>query len=367
MARRKARQQPEAPAELVVVAGGNLALIYFNAKKTRLTLEEIDELYPNLVEALANHPGIGVLMVRSRDHGLLLVGKRGINFVDEGRIDGEDPMALYGEFGVAGFKRLDEIAHVGDLAVISFYDPETEEIAAFEELIGAHGGLGGAQTRPFLLYPADWELDLAPLVGAPMVYQQLRRWMEQHLGFTLRPCEGFDGGGRSAEDLISRADSEARAVAARSRSQPVRKDRIRGQEEGRSGSARPEGCARPRRRAQPEAPSPGPEAKMKTKAYEQEMRRLHGELVAMQEWVKATRRQGLRRLRGSRHRRQGRHHQADHRAGQPSRVQGRGPLGPDRAREVADVHPALPAPTSRPPARSSSSIGAGTTGPASSG
>ena len=63
---------------------------------------------------------------------------------------------------------------MGDLAVVSFFDPETQEIAAFEELIGAHGGLGGAQTRPFLLYPADWELDLAPLIGAPMVYQQLR-------------------------------------------------------------------------------------------------------------------------------------------------------------------------------------------------
>ena len=31
-----------------------------------------------------------------------------------------------------------------------------------------------------------------------------------------------------------------------------------------------------------------PEAKMKTKDYEREMRRLHGELVALQEWVKAT-------------------------------------------------------------------------------
>jgi polyphosphate kinase 2 len=33
---------------------------------------------------------------------------------------------------------------------------------------------------------------------------------------------------------------------------------------------------------------PEPSAKMKTKDYEREMRRLHGELVAMQEWVKAT-------------------------------------------------------------------------------
>src|SRR6201985_2074761 len=32
----------------------------------------------------------------------------------------------------------------------------------------------------------------------------------------------------------------------------------------------------------------GPPAKMKTKEYEREMRLLHGELVAMQEWVKAT-------------------------------------------------------------------------------
>ena len=36
------------------------------------------------------------------------------------------------------------------------------------------------------------------------------------------------------------------------------------------------------------ATPPEPGAKMKTKDYEREMRRLHGELVAMQEWVKAT-------------------------------------------------------------------------------
>ncbi len=36
------------------------------------------------------------------------------------------------------------------------------------------------------------------------------------------------------------------------------------------------------------SPSPGRQPKMKTKEYEGEMRRLHGELVAMQEWVKAT-------------------------------------------------------------------------------
>jgi len=175
------------PADLIVVAGGNLALIYFNASDERMTYEAIGELYPDLVEALANHPGIGLLLVRSEANGLIGVGKNGIHYLDEDRIEGEDPLAVYGEHAVAAVKRLDAIANVGDIAVVSHFDPETQEIAAFEELIGAHGGLGGAQTRPFLLYPSDWELDLGPLIGAPMVYQQLRHWMESELGMTFGP------------------------------------------------------------------------------------------------------------------------------------------------------------------------------------
>lgn len=174
--------------DLIVVAGGNLALIYFGAEPDRLSLERIEALYPELMGALANHPGIGVLIVRSADHGLICLGGSGINYLDEDRIEGVDPLAVYGDHAVESVRRLDEIEHTGDLAVISFYDPETGDIAAFEELIGAHGGLGGPQTRPFLLHPAEWELDLAPIVGAPMVYQQLRRWMEGELGMRLGPA-----------------------------------------------------------------------------------------------------------------------------------------------------------------------------------
>jgi polyphosphate kinase 2 len=42
------------------------------------------------------------------------------------------------------------------------------------------------------------------------------------------------------------------------------------------------------RTTQAAATQPGSPSRMKTKEYEREMRRLHGELVAMQEWVKAT-------------------------------------------------------------------------------
>ena len=90
-----------------------------------------------------------------------------------------------------------------------------------------------------------------------------------------------------------------------------------------------------------EAEDAGPVGKMKRKEYERELATLQVELVKLQQWVKHNRRQGLRRLRGPRRRRQGRHDQGDHRTGQPPRLSRGGAAGADRAREVADVHPAL--------------------------
>ena len=56
--------------------------------------------------------------------------------------------------------------------------PELGEVAAFEELIGSHGGLGGPQTEPFILHPTDWQLDEAVPLGAPAIYRNIRHWLE---------------------------------------------------------------------------------------------------------------------------------------------------------------------------------------------
>ena len=58
----------------------------------------------------------------------------------------------------------------------SFYDPDLDEGCAFEELISFHGGLGGPQTRPFVLHPAELPGPDKPLVGAALVHGLLRRW-----------------------------------------------------------------------------------------------------------------------------------------------------------------------------------------------
>jgi hypothetical protein len=60
------------------------------------------------------------------------------------------------------------------------------------------------------------------------------------------------------------------------------------------------------------------------------MRRLHGELVAMQEWVKASGAKVRVVFEGRDTAGKG-HDQADHRAGEPAGVPGRRPARPDRA------------------------------------
>jgi hypothetical protein len=67
----------------------------------------------------------------------------------------------------------------------SFYDPELDEGCAFEELISFHGGLGGAQTRPFILHPESLALPDEPLVGAAAVHGLLSGWRRQLAGITV--------------------------------------------------------------------------------------------------------------------------------------------------------------------------------------
>ena len=168
---------PADESSIAVVGSGNLGLVWFTGHDHRLTAEELEELHPNLVATLAEHPGVAMLMVRTKAHGAVVLGHKGVRYLDEDRVDGEDPTTLFGPHTVMSLKREDAMTHAPDLLFISQYDPELGEVAAFEELIGSHGGLGGPQTEPFILHPADWELDEEIPLGAPAIYRNIRSWL----------------------------------------------------------------------------------------------------------------------------------------------------------------------------------------------
>jgi uncharacterized membrane protein YvlD (DUF360 family) len=172
------------PSTIAVVGSGNLGLVWFTGHDHRLTVEELEGLHPGLVSTLAAHPGVAMLMIRSQAFGAVVFGPNGTRFLDEDRVEGEDPTTLFGPHTIMSLKRGDAMKHAPDLLLISQYDPELGEVAAFEELIGSHGGLGGPQTAPFILHPADWELDEEIPLGAPAIYRNIRRWLES-IGITL--------------------------------------------------------------------------------------------------------------------------------------------------------------------------------------
>jgi hypothetical protein len=163
--------------QIVVLASGNLGLIYGTRLGRRATLEEIDRDYPGVLDGIASHEGVGFLMVRSGEHGPVVFSSKGRNYLAEERVEGEDPLAGFGPRAADHLLREDSFSNCPDILVNSFYNVDANEVAAFEELIGCHGGMGGYQTQPFLLYPADWQLEEDQLVGAASVYRQLKNWL----------------------------------------------------------------------------------------------------------------------------------------------------------------------------------------------
>jgi len=151
-------------------------------ERRRLTREEIDERHPRLLPALREHPHIGWLLVRSERDGPLALGPRGTHYLAEGRIDGEDPLAHFSPTAPQHLLRTNGFEEVADIMVGSFYDPELDEGCAFEELISFHGGIGGFQTRPFILYPERLPLPSEPIVGAAAVHGVLTGWRQMLQG-----------------------------------------------------------------------------------------------------------------------------------------------------------------------------------------
>jgi hypothetical protein len=163
-------------AYLVVLASGNLGLIYSSRLDERATMEQLETFFPGMLAKMAQHEGIGFVMVHSEEHGAVVVGRNGHYYLNENRVEGENPLADFPN-AARHLLRNDGFPDAPDLYVNSFYNAQTNEGAAFEEQIGFHGGLGGPQTQPFLLFPSVLPLDGEPLIGAEAVHRVLKGWV----------------------------------------------------------------------------------------------------------------------------------------------------------------------------------------------
>lgn len=178
----KRRQQPgiQGGDDIIVCASGNLAHIYFNSVgEHRVSLQAIEAEHPGLVDALIRHEGIGFVVVANDEGHVLVLGKRGARDLSIGAVTGEDPLAPFADGDphrrAEQLLRLAQFESSGDLILNSALYPDGS-VAAFEELIGSHGGLGGQQTHAFILHPCIEYTDGNHISNSVDVYALLEAW-----------------------------------------------------------------------------------------------------------------------------------------------------------------------------------------------
>ncbi|MFD6175751.1 MULTISPECIES: alkaline phosphatase family protein [unclassified Isoptericola] len=177
---------PEAPPEVAVIGSGNLGMVWFCREPRRLGAAEIALRWPALVPGLLASPAVGLVVVHD-DEGPVAHGPAGTHHLVSGLVSGRDPLAAYGSRARADLERVARLEDAGDLVVVSAVGP-LGRVHALEELVGSHGGLGGAQSEALLLYPDDLEVPdderddvdgTRMLVGAEAVHRRLVGWLAQ--------------------------------------------------------------------------------------------------------------------------------------------------------------------------------------------
>ncbi len=212
-----AEREPEhrtSGSQVVVTSSGNLAMIYLADVPGRVSTEELETRHPRLVQGLATHPGIGFVVAESLAEGPVAIGRAGVHVLRTGRVEGADPLARYGPHAAEALLRHAAVPHVGDLVVVSRLDDHTHEVAAFEELVGCHGGLGGWQTDAVLVHPSRWSVD-RPLVGSNDIHQLLVGWLtdlgRRHVAAPLAASEAARAVAQPSPDTRVEAERVERA------------------------------------------------------------------------------------------------------------------------------------------------------------
>jgi hypothetical protein len=154
-------------ASVTAYGSGNAAQVYFDLYPRKIKLSELNEVYPGMIDAVVEHEGIGLVVGYEDDGTALALGKAGKRNLHTGDVTGEDPLKQYApetghgsasiEKRVWQLKRVMDFPSAGDLWLISTVYPDGT-VAALEELVGSHGGVGGEQTDAFILHPSDMDV-----------------------------------------------------------------------------------------------------------------------------------------------------------------------------------------------------------------
>ena len=153
---RSAAEADVSDRDVVVLGSGNLGLVYLMEEKRRLTLEEIEERHPSCCPPCASTRTSAGCSSAPRSTAPSCSARGGARYLDEDRVEGEDPLApVLAHRGAAPACAPTASPTSPTSWSAASTTPTLDEGCAFEELISFHGGLGGPQTAAVHPRPAE--------------------------------------------------------------------------------------------------------------------------------------------------------------------------------------------------------------------
>ncbi len=152
-------------ADVVARVSGNVAHLYFKVSRERMDVSEIALLYPELLDALNDHPGIGLLLALEDGRPVIVTQRGTMGLAEEALPPGLSEPAQ----SLQDLARLLSFPHCGDLVAIGAWNARGR-VVTFEDQLATHGGVGGPQDYPFLLVPPNATLDVTHVTHSTQLY-----------------------------------------------------------------------------------------------------------------------------------------------------------------------------------------------------
>ena len=152
-----------------VMASGCLGLVSFPREPGRVTLERLGRAAsPPGRRRCASIPGSASSLVRSEQRGAVALGAARRPLPRRGARRGRGPARAVRARTPPRTCAAPTASRTAPTCMVNsqLLRPATEEVAAFEELVGSHGGMGGTQSYPFVLFPSELPWPDDEVVGA---------------------------------------------------------------------------------------------------------------------------------------------------------------------------------------------------------
>ncbi len=152
-------------SDVVVRVSGSLAHLYFNITRERMDVSELALLYADLLNALTDHPGIGMVLGLEDERPVVVTPRGTVALTPESLPPGlPEP-----EQTAADLARLLSFPRCGDLVLLGAWTM-LGRVVTFEDQAATHGGAGGPEDYPFFLTPPEAPLDVNRVTNANQLY-----------------------------------------------------------------------------------------------------------------------------------------------------------------------------------------------------